>query len=213
MGPICVGDGSSGGALPSSLRGRVADLLVRVAERDEVAFADLLALMGPRVHGLSTKMVLDEQVGLEITQDVFLEIWQKAHTFDGALGNPDTWVTTIAFRRATDRFRSEDRAKRHEAAYLISMHIRDYDHTSEAALDLVEQQWIRASLQYLSPAQARAVALAFYGGLTYEQVAARLGIPLPTVKSQIRNALIVLRKTPYISRLSPRACLLMLRSR
>jgi len=85
--------------------------LVRVAERDKVAFADLLALMGPRVHGLSTKMVLDEQVGLEITQDVFLEIWQKAHTFDGALGNPDTWVTTIAFRRATDRFRSEDRAK------------------------------------------------------------------------------------------------------
>lgn len=174
----------------------MGELLIKIAERDEVAFADLLTSMGPRVYTLCTRMVLDEQVGLEIIQDVFLEVWQKAHTYDAALGNADTWVTMIAVHRATDRFRSEDRAKRHEADYLTRMYTRDYDHTSETALDLVEQQWIRASLKYLSPVQARAVSLAFYDGFTYEQVAAHLGIPLPTVKSRIRDALIRLRKAP-----------------
>lgn len=184
---------------PSSLRRRMGDLLIKVAEHDEVAFADLLTLMGPRVDTLCTRMVLNEQVGREITQDVFLEIWQKAHTFDGALGNPDTWVTMIALRRATDRARSEDRAKRHEMDYLTRMYTRDYDHTSETALDLVEQQRVGASLQHLSPAQAHAITLAFYEGLTYGQVAAQLGIPLATVKSRIRDALIILRRIPSLS--------------
>ena len=195
--------GSPEGAVPSSLRGQIAELLTRVAGGDEAAFADLLSLMGPRVYALSTKMVLDAQIGREVTQDVFLEIWQKAHTFDGALGNPDTWVTTIAFRRATDRTRSEERAKRHEAQYLTSMYTRDYDQTSETALELVEHQGLRASLQHLSPAQAQTVSLAFYDGLTYDQVATQLGIPLATVKTRIRDAMIRLRKTGYLSDTAP----------
>jgi RNA polymerase sigma-70 factor (ECF subfamily) len=193
-----------GEAGPTSFRQRIGELLAKIADRDEGAFADLLTLMSSRVYSLCTRMMDDEQVALETTQDVFLEVWQKAHAFNAALGKPDTWVTMIAVRRATGRARSQERARRHEADYLIRMYTRDYDHTSETALDLVEQQEVRAVLKHLSPPQAQAITLSFYGGLTYEQVATELRIPLPTVKSRIRDALIVLRKMPSISGI-PRA--------
>ena len=176
------------------LRDRLRPLIERVAAHDEPAFETLLALMGPAMFALSARILVNPHIALEVTQEVFLEIWRKADTYDTDRGHPDTWIRTIAYRRALDRSASEERATRHETDYFIRNFTREYDQTSDTALDSVEHDRVRALLGTLKPPQREAIHLAFYEGLTYELVAERQAVPLPTAKSRIRDGIIVLRK-------------------
>lgn len=181
-------------ARPLPARVRLRSLLEAVADRDEDAYRALLSLMGPGIFAWSERVLGDPSIALEVSQEVFFEIWRKAGTYDADRGHPDTWIMTITHRRASDRAASEERAHRHELQYLIRNLSREVDDTSETALDRVEHQAIRALLLRLTPVQREAIYLAFYEDLTYELVAVRQGAPLPTVKSRIRDSLIVLRR-------------------
>ncbi|MEG9250183.1 sigma-70 family RNA polymerase sigma factor [Arthrobacter sp. Soc17.1.1.1] len=176
------------------LRVRLRLLMERVAARDEAAFEMLLTLMGPRIFAVSAKVLINPHIALEVTQEVLFEIWRKADTYDTERGHPDTWIVTMAHRRALDRRDSEERTTRHDTDYFIRNFTREYDQTSETALDTVEHDSVRALLKHLAPKQREALYLAFYDGLTYELVAARQSVPLATVKTRIRDARIVLRK-------------------
>lgn len=165
----------------------------RIAAKDETAFEMLLALMGSAIFALSARILGSPQIALEVTQEVLFEIWRKADTYDADRGHPDTWIMTITYRRALDRSASEERATRHETDYFIRNFTREYDQTADTALDLVERDKVRALLENLKPPQREAIRLAFYDGLTYELVALRQAVPLPTAKSRIRDGIIVLR--------------------
>jgi len=91
-------DGSSGDL--------AADLLVRVADGDQRAFAELYDLLSPRVFALILKVVVNRAQSEEVLQEVFLEIWQSASRFAPNRGQGRSWVFTIAHRRAVDRVRS-----------------------------------------------------------------------------------------------------------
>lgn len=182
------------GARQPPLRARLRLLMERVEARDEAAFEMLLALMGPGIFAVCTRVLINPQIALEVTQEVLFEIWRKADTYDTERGHPDTWIMTMAHRRALDRRDSEERATRHDTDYFIRNFTREYDQTSDTALDGIEHDTVRALLKDLAPKQREALHLAFYNGLTYELVAARQTAPLPTVKSRIRDAIIVLRK-------------------
>lgn len=179
---------------PLSYRARLQSLMIKVTDRDEAAFRELIGLMGPVIFMISQRLVPDPHKASEVTQEVLFEIWRKADTFDADLGLVDSWIRTIAYRRADDRAVSEERAARHELEYLVQHFSREYDQTSESALEAVERDQLQLYLPRLSPAQHEAITLAFYDGLTYEQVAVRQSIPLPTAKSRIRDAIIVLRR-------------------
>ena len=179
---------------PLSYRARLQLLMTGVVQRDEGAFRELIGLMGPVIFAISQRLVPEPHKASEVTQEVLFEIWHKADTFDADLGLVDSWIRTIASRRADDRAVSEERAARHERQYVAQRFTREYDQTSEAALDAVEHHQLRATLAFLSPTQREAITLAFYDGLTYEQVAAHQSVPLPTAKSRIRDAIIVLRR-------------------
>lgn len=189
------------GTEPLSYRARLQSLMIRVAERDEAAFQELIGLMEPVIFMISQRLVPNPHKASEVTQEVLFEIWLKADTFDADLGLVEAWIRTIAYRRADDRAVSEERAARHELEYLVQRYTREYDETSESAVDALERDQIRLHLPRLSPAQHEAITLAFYDGLTYEQVAARQSVPLPTAKSRIRDAIIVLRRA--LTELSP----------
>ncbi|MUK02207.1 sigma-70 family RNA polymerase sigma factor [Vibrio cholerae] len=181
-------------ARPPALRVRLRALLASIAGRDEAAYSALLSLMGPAIFAWSNRVVLNPSIAAEVTQDVFLEIWRKAGTYDTDRGHPDTWIMTVTHRRAFDRRASEERAHRHELQYLIENFTREVDDTADVALDRVDHQIIRSLLTSLTPVQREAIYLAFYEGLTYEVVAIRQSVPLPTAKSRIRDSLIVLRR-------------------
>ncbi|WP_049822056.1 sigma-70 family RNA polymerase sigma factor [Arthrobacter sp. H41] len=180
---------------PLPLRTRVGRLLARTAAGDQDAFAELYRVMSSRVYRLAQQMVVDSDLSQEITQDVFLQVWQKAHTFEASKGPPVAWLMMITHRRALDRARAEHTSSNRNAAYAVATYTPDFDQTAETAINRLEEQDITRSLKTLSATQRESINLAYYDGLTYQQVGAHLGIPLATAKTRIRDGLIRLKSS------------------
>lgn len=116
-------------------------------------------------------------------------VWEQAHKFDPAAGSPMAWLMTIAHRRAVDRVRAEHRGTAREVAWGRKNYCLDFDDAAETAIDRVEAELVVKCLGELTALQRESIDLAFYRCLTYSQVAERLGVPLPTVKTRIRDGL------------------------
>ncbi|MEP6799164.1 MAG: ECF RNA polymerase sigma factor SigK [Lapillicoccus sp.] len=179
-------------ALPRAPDG-LGDLLVRSAQGDEVAFSGLYDAVSPRLFGLVLRVLRDRAQSEEVCQEVFLEIWRTAARFDPDRGAPLTWMMTIAHRKAVDRVRSAEAASRRDTRYVETDHQVEYDVTAEAATSSVDGERVSAALASLGEGQRRALELAYFGGFTHSEVAQRLGVPLGTAKTRIRDGLIRLR--------------------
>ncbi len=181
--------------IPGAVRGDAGldELLGRVAGGDTAAFERVYDQVAGPVYGLAVRMLRDRAQAEEVAQEVLIQVWRKAAGFDASRGAAMTWIMTLAHRRAVDRVRSEraaaarqDRAGRAEIAPAA-------DQVAEAVLDRLDRQQVRDCLGRLTGAQRESVTLAYYGGYTYREVAARTGLPLGTVKSRIRDGLTRLR--------------------
>ena len=139
------------------------------------------------------RLVVDPAQAEEVTQDVYLEIWQTAARFDAGRGNAIAWMFTLAHRRAVDRIRSAQAARDRD----LRIGARDLDvpvdTVAEAAETSIEHERVRGALDDLSELQRECVALAYYGGLTQSEIADRLHVPLGTVKTRLRDGMIRLR--------------------
>ncbi|MGA8115947.1 MAG: ECF RNA polymerase sigma factor SigK [Actinocatenispora sp.] len=180
-----------------STRGPVDDqagrLLIATARGDEQAFAALYDLVSARVYGLVLRVLRDPAQAEEVTQEVFLETWRGAGSYDPARGAGASWILTLAHRRAVDRVRSaQSRTDReHRAAATSSQ--TDFDEVADQVTTRLEHQQVRRCLSRLTELQRESVQLAYYTGRTYREVAQMLDVPVPTVKTRIRDALIRLR--------------------
>lgn len=177
----------------SAPRPTVDGLLGRVGRGDRDAFGELYDETSPRVFGLVRRLVVDPAQAEEVTQDVYLEIWQNAARFDAAKGSAVAWMFTIAHRRAVDRIRSAQAA--HDRDLRVGARDLDVpvDTVAEAAETSIEHERVRGALGELSDLQRECVALAYYGGLTQAEIAERLDVPLGTVKTRLRDGMIRLR--------------------
>lgn len=168
-------------------------LLAGAATGDRAAFADLYDRTSPRVYGMVLRVLRDRGYSEEVTQEVYLQVWREADRFRADQGSPLAWILTIAHRRAVDRVRSETAATTRATRYGL----RDIVPVDEAVEDEVvlrdDGRRIRLCMTTLSTLQSEAVTLAYYDGLTYREVAERLAVALPTVKSRIRDGLKRLR--------------------
>lgn len=167
------------------------DLLKRVARGDEAAFATLYDLVSGRMYGLVLRVVRDPAMAEEVAQEAAVEVWRGAARFDPAKGSAVSWMLTIAHRRAVDRVRSEqaasDRIRRAATSEVA------YDDVVEQATTRIERQQVRRCISGLTDLQREAVLLAYYRGYTYREVSEVLEIPLPTIKTRMRDGLIRLR--------------------
>jgi len=172
---------------------RAAELLLRIAERDEGAFAALYDMLSSRVFGLILRVLVDRAQSEEVLQEVFLEVWQSAGAFAPNRGQARSWVLTIAHRRAVDRVRSAQAAGERD----IRAGLREL-HTPTAAVEeqvelRIESRRVARALRALPEAQREALTLAYFGGYSQSEIAALSGTPLGTVKTRMRDGLSRLR--------------------
>ena len=169
------------------------ELLGQVAGGDEKAFGELYDQMAPRVLGLVRRLLVDPSQSEEVTQEIFLEIWQTATRYEAQRGGASTWILTMAHRRAIDRIRSSQASRDRD----LRIGIRDlavaYDEVSETVGVRIEHERVEKAMLRLTELQRQAISLAYYGGLSQGEVADRLRIPLGTVKTRLRDGMIRLR--------------------
>jgi RNA polymerase sigma-70 factor (ECF subfamily) len=170
-------------------------LLQRVARQDEAAFGELYDATVGRVHGMALRILSNPQAAEEATEDAYFQIWRQAPRFDPTRGRPLAWMLTIVRSRALDQLRRADDALLHpDPAGLLAP---ESDPAAEPAALTIEHEartGLHQALYLLDPVPRQMIALAFFRGLTHEELAAHAGLPLGTVKSHIRRALGVLRQ-------------------
>jgi RNA polymerase sigma-70 factor (ECF subfamily) len=173
-----------------------ADLLALIVQREQPALAALYDRYGTRVFALALRLLGDRQTAEEVTQDVFLRIWQRADTFHPGTASVLAWLLAITRNRSIDELRSRRTiARRQETAELPGTPAgAAFDPQRRVESRLLADD-VRRVLVDLPPRQRRAVELAIFGGLTHSEIAAALETPLGTVKSWLRQGLRQLRAT------------------
>jgi RNA polymerase sigma-70 factor (ECF subfamily) len=170
-------------------------LLRRSATGDEVAFADLYDAVSARLFGIVRRVVRDLAQSEEVTQESFLEIWKHSARFDPSKGSALSWMLTIAHRKAVDRVRSAEAARRRDDGYGAGNQDVTHDSTAEAVVERLDAERVHRALDTLTRAQRQALELAYLSGYTHTEVATMLDLPLGTAKTRIRDGLIRLRDT------------------
>lgn len=178
------------------------ELMERVCTRDLAAFEHLYDRYGDLVHSVVMRVVGDRYIAEDVTQDVFLRVWRKPEQFDLDRGKFTTWLLSIARNRSIDERRSRGRRLRHEAMPspaeeedpLLSVSDETED-PAQASVVADDQRAVRAALATLPPEQRLAIQLAYFGGMTQQEIANQLGQPLGTVKTRIRLGMQKMRGT------------------
>ena len=172
-------------------RSQLAAALVRVAGGDRAALRLVYQDTSAKLFGVCLRILNNRSE--DVLQEVFVTVWRKAASFDPGRASPITWMVAIARNRAIDRLRASAVSRRMEP-------IESADAVSDpapAAVERVEmaQQHQRLSrcLAELEARHASAIRAAFLDGTTYEELAARMSVPLGTMKSWIRRGLLKLR--------------------
>jgi RNA polymerase sigma-70 factor (ECF subfamily) len=169
------------------------DLLRRVARQDEDAFAAFYDRTRTRVFGMVTRVLRDPGYSEDTTQDIYLQVWRSADSYDPTAGSPLAWLLTLAHRRAVDRVRSEQAASQRESRYGAANVEPAADHVADSVIGLDERRRVAECLDSLTDVQREAIHLAYYSGLTYRQISERLSANLATIKSRMRDAIRGLR--------------------
>ncbi len=169
------------------------DLLARVAAGDKAAFARLYDATAPRLFGLARRLLIDSAQAEEVTQEVYLEIWQSATRYEASRGSAMGWMLTLAHRRSVDRIRSAQSSRDRDTRIGIRDFDREYDQVAEAVEVRIESERVKRALEKLTELQRQAVTLAYFKGLSHTEVATMLHVPVGTVKTRLRDGMIRLR--------------------
>ena len=164
-----------------------------MARGDESAFASLYDRYSPILFGLLLRILRDRPEAEDCLQEVFLQIWQRAPSFDPARGRAFTWLVTLARSRAIDRLRSAGARTRTEQAAFAEQVDTVADADAEAFRS-EQGAFVRGALAEIPEEQRRALLLAYFEGLSQSEIAARLGQPLGTVKTRMRTGMMRLRE-------------------
>jgi len=165
--------------------------LSAVGQEDREAFAAVYQMTSARLFGVILRMVRDKAEAEDLLREVFVSVWRRAGGFDPERGNAMTWLITLARNRTIDRLREHREAALDDADALAI----PSDDPSPAALAEAseERQRLEQCLQRLEPQQRGVVREAFFTGASYSELAARLSVPLGTMKSWIRRSLMQLK--------------------
>lgn len=188
LGDILFADGS-----PPPSETEWAALVRSIAARDEAALHALFRRTHRIVFTLIMRITGDRHMAEELTLDVFHDVWRRAPNYDAANGSVIGWVMNQARSRAIDRLRFEQRKKRVDPHPEAPADEGDTAGPHQAVALREQQHRLRDALTTLSTEERQAIETAFFSELSYAETAARLGVPLGTLKTRIRSGLGKLR--------------------
>jgi RNA polymerase sigma factor (sigma-70 family) len=189
---------SDGGGAPlsedvaSHERAALVAALRRVAEGDRAALQDVYRRTSAKLYGIALRIFPDGDEAEDVLQEVYISVWRKAGSFDAARASPITWLVAMTRNRAIDRLRAK--GKRVMAPIELAEEIADDRPDAEECLIAHEANArILACIETLQKDDATLIRTAFFEGSTYADIAARAAMPLGTIKSRIRRALMKLK--------------------
>lgn len=173
-------------------REALSDALGRVGSGDRTALREVYDASSAKLFGVILRIVRSREVAEDVLQDVYIKVWSRAGRFDRERASPITWLCVIARNSAIDEVRRSGRREEDGADRLPDV-ADDAPHADDWLCRAEDADALRACLDDLQEDQRKPVVIAFFEGLTHSELARRIGVPLGTLKSRIRRALIALR--------------------
>lgn len=181
-------------AMPDADELRLRGWIQQISRGEEQALGQLYDATLGRVYGLARRITRNDQMAEEVAEDVYWQVWRQAPRFDASRGNAMTWLLTIARSRALDSLRRDDEAESHPDPESLIAGEASQDGDPQDLLEATQRNHrLHQALATLDALPRQLLALAFFCGLTHEEIAAQAGLPLGTVKSHIRRALAALK--------------------
>ena len=165
-----------------------AQLVTSIARYSEVALAEAYRRHGGAVFGLAKRVLQNPTEAEDVTQEVFLRLWNQPDRFDPARGSLRSFLLAQAHGRAVDAVRSSSSRRRRESCDALRTAETPYDMQREV-WDLAVADQVSQAMGELPEEERRAIELAYFEGRTYREVAQLLDQPEGTVKSRIRNGM------------------------
>ena len=176
--------------------GEQRELLAAMARGDRNALAGLYDQLAGPLYSLAFRMLGDNGEAQDLVQDIFLQVWRSAATYEPGRGSVFSWMATLTRNRAIDRIRMRKRRSEllGNAAPELQPSALGGEEDSAGSLWLREKSAaVRSALAELAPDQRQAIELAYFSGLTQQEIAAKLSEPLGTIKARIRRGLLRLK--------------------
>lgn len=173
----------------------LAALVARAAEGDQTALAALYDETSAHVYGLALQILRDQYAAEDVTIDVYAQVYRQVSSYDANRGTPSAWLLTLTRSRAIDRLRQEAQRREREEPLEATMRLpsltagpEEYSATTEL------RRLVQRALALLTPEQRQVIELAYYSGLSHNEIATKLGQPLGTVKTRLRTGMMLLRE-------------------
>jgi len=174
--------------------GALCELVARIVDADQKALAALYDATVSQVFRLARSITRNIQCAEDVTEEVYWQVWRQAPRFDRRRGPVIAWLLTLSRSRALDHLRRRDEAVPHPEPQMLADDTADSQNNPAARLSASEsERSLNAALERLDPLPRQLLALAFYRGLSHDEIAQQTRLPLGSVKSHIRRALIALR--------------------
>ena len=174
----------------SSATSDEGDLLRRVARKDQKAFELLYDLYAKLVYSLIVSIVKKQEEAEDVLQEVFVQVWEKASSFNVARGNVYGWIVALARHRAIDRVRSKDYRKQSMTGTETDPDMMTFSEGIGPLDALVAGErvtLVKDALREIPPEQREVIEVAYFGGYSQSEIATQLSIPLGTVKTRMRQ--------------------------
>jgi RNA polymerase sigma-70 factor, ECF subfamily len=175
-------------------------LISRIAQHDSQALTAFYELTVARVNAVVMRVLRHAADAEEVISDVYLQVWDKAKSFDAERGTVMAWINTLAWSRAVDRLRKSKRENLHQSLHPEADESA-YTECEDLSLspEQIAQSWsasrqIQAAYHCLSDVQKRVLQLNYTEDMSHQDIATAMNLPLGTVKSHIRRGLAALRE-------------------
>ena len=171
------------------------ELLRGVSRGDRKSFEDLYDRFSGVLYSAALQILNDQREAEDVLQDVFVQIWDKAKLYNPSRGKPLTWAMTLTRNKSIDRLRSAQRRFRLQDQVEKETRVHFTERDSADEVDALEKsKLIRSAVLLLSKEQRQAIELAFFAGLTQNEIAVELNQPLGTIKARIRRGMLKLKE-------------------
>jgi RNA polymerase sigma-70 factor (ECF subfamily) len=177
------------------------ELLLEIAKGDANAFSEFYDRYNRLIYGALLRLLRDTDNAEDIMQDVFVQVWRKSTTYQPILGTPKNWLVRIAHNRAINLIRSQrERIKKMEVSVpnedgeALNRELID-DTLLDSTVSAERMEMIASAFKDLPEDQVKLLEMAFFDGYSHSEISEALKMPLGTVKTRIRSALLTLRQS------------------